>query len=166
MKKFLLGIITVFTVFIIATAPVYAEGEKCTLTSILGNSKCNSDGTKAPDNVKVDGENYFNCSCDTKGDSIEDTLGFVVDILSVGVGILGVIGISIVGIQYLTAGGNEEQTRKSKRRLFDIIIGLAVYALMFALLKWFLPGFGGEQPKEDTSSRLNNSSISRVINQD
>ena len=81
-------------------------------------------------------------SCDDgKGSGINDTLDFVVNIMSIGIGILGVIGITIVGIQYLTAGGNEEQTRKAKRRLFEIVIGLVAYALIFALLKWLLPNF-------------------------
>ena len=80
---------------------------------------------------------------DGKGGGIICVLELIVDILSIGVGILGVIGISVVGIQYLTAGGNEEQTRKAKRRMFEIILGLAVYAVIFALLKFLLPGFDG-----------------------
>ena len=67
----------------------------------------------------------------------------VVNIMSVGIGILAVIGISVSGIQYLTAGGNEEKTRKAKRRIFEIIIGIAIYVLIFALLQWLLPGFNG-----------------------
>ena len=59
-----------------------------------------------------------------------------IDILTVLVGIVGVIGITIVGIQYLTAGGSEEKTRKAKRRMLEIIIGIAVFVLMDALLKW------------------------------
>ena len=70
-------------------------------------------------------------------------LKLVVDIMSVGIGILGVIGISISGVQYLTAGGNEEQTRKAKRRIFEIVIGLGIYVLIYALLQWLLPGFNG-----------------------
>jgi type IV secretory pathway VirB2 component (pilin) len=61
--------------------------------------------------------------------------------MSILVGVLAVIGIVIVGIQYMTAGGNEEQTRKAKRRLFEIVIGIVAYILMYALLKWLLPGF-------------------------
>ena len=61
--------------------------------------------------------------------------------MSIGVGILGVLGIVIVGIQYLTAGGNEEQTRKAKRRMFEIVIGLVAYVLVYAFLKFLLPTF-------------------------
>lgn len=74
--------------------------------------------------------------CAGREDGIMCVLELVVDILTIGIGILGVIGISVVGIQYLTAGGNEEQTRKAKRRMFEIILGLAAYAVIYALLKW------------------------------
>lgn len=78
---------------------------------------------------------------DGHGGGIKCIINLVIDILSIGVGVLGVIGISIAGIQYLTAGGNEEQTRKAKRRLFEIVIGLAVYVVLYAILKFLLPGF-------------------------
>ena len=81
------------------------------------------------------------CAEDDNG--IQCLLGQAVDILSIGIGILGVIGILIVGIQYLTAGGNEEKTRKAKRRMFEIVIGLVAYAVIYALLKFLLPGFNG-----------------------
>ena len=79
--------------------------------------------------------------CDEGGDGgIWHIVNLVVDIMSIGVGILGVIGISVVGIQYLTAGPNTEKTTKAKRRLFEIVIGLVAYAIMFAFLQWLLPG--------------------------
>ena len=78
------------------------------------------------------------------GEGIKCIVLLVVDILSVLIGIVGVIGIVVVGIQYLTAGGNEEQTRKAKRRLFEIIIGLVAYAVAYGLLKWLLPGFNAD----------------------
>ena len=76
-------------------------------------------------------------------DGIKEVLKIVVNVMTVGIGVLGVIGITIAGIQYLTAGGNEEKTRKAKRRIFEIIIGLAAYAVIYALLNWLLPGFNG-----------------------
>ena len=73
--------------------------------------------------------------------SIDGILGLIIDILVIGIPILGIIGITIVGIQYLTAGGNEEQTRKSKRRIFEIVIGFAAFFLIIAFLDFLLPGF-------------------------
>ena len=78
---------------------------------------------------------------DGQGGGIKCVVLLVVDILAVLVGIVGVIGIVIVGIQYLTAGGNEEQVRKAKRRLIEIVIGILAYVIVYALLKWLLPGF-------------------------
>lgn len=82
------------------------------------------------------------CAKESGKNSIVCLLKLGADILSVGVGILGVIGISVSGIQYLTAGGSEEKTRKAKRRLFEIVIGLAAYAVMYFLLAWLLPSVG------------------------
>ena len=83
------------------------------------------------------------CANEENGDGggIMCIVRLVANILTVVIGIAGVIGIVVVGIQYLTAGGNEEQTRKAKRRLFEIVIGVAVYALAYGLLSWLLPGF-------------------------
>lgn len=78
---------------------------------------------------------------DGSGSGIKCVIELVVNILSVLVGIVGVIGVVIVGIQYLTAGGNEEQTRKAKRRLFEIIIGIVAYAAIYALIRFLLPNF-------------------------
>lgn len=74
-----------------------------------------------------------------EGGGIICILEKVINILSLGAGLFGVLGIAIVGIQYLTAGGNEEQTRKAKRRMFEIIIGLVVYFVLFGLLHWLMP---------------------------
>ncbi len=127
MKKILVGIIAIIisAVFVVST-PVFAECPPGTVpVSILGNE----------DNT-VTGSNGEKCLQDDKGSSVTYILNLIVDIMTIGIGILGVVGISIVGIQYLTAGGSEEKTRKAKRRLFEIIIGLAAYAVFYAILTW------------------------------
>ena len=132
MKK----LINVATIMIIGAsmfaAPILAGGlafaaddPKCAQTAILNDLSCDS-GT---------------------GDSVYKTIMLVVDIMSVLIGILGAIGISVTGIQYLTAGGSEEKTRKAKRRLFEIVIGLVAYVLMYAFLKFLLPSFNPDQYK-------------------
>ena len=78
---------------------------------------------------------------DGQGGGIKCVIRLIIDILSILIGIVGVIGIVWVGIQYMTAGGNEEKTRKAKRRLFEIVIGIAAYAAGYALLSWLLPSF-------------------------
>ena len=82
-----------------------------------------------------------NCTKDQDGNPVDGgeviyILKTIVDIMTIGIGILGVIGISITGVQYLTAGGSEEKTRKAKRRMLEIVIGLAAYVLIYSVLKW------------------------------
>lgn len=119
MKKILLSIITVIIAGAVVATPVFADNN-CVETV------------------------FFGTVCDSgDGSSVMTVLRTVVNVMSVGVGILATVGIAISGTQYLTAGDNEEKVRKSKRRIFEIIIGLAAYALIYALLAWLLPGFNG-----------------------
>ena len=109
--------------------------------------------------------NIINCS--GGGNGITDVLCLAVSIFMVAVGILVAIGIVIVGLQYLTARDNEEQVRKSKRRLFHIVIGVAVYILMWPLVNWLLPngmfacsgnGGAGDSGTSESAGSSNNSS--------
>ncbi len=103
-----------------ATMPAYAE-KKCVNTAILG-------------------ENGQSCD-EGDGSSVKHILTLVVEIMTVGVGILSVIGISVVGVQYLTAGGDEAKTRKAKMRMFEIVIGVILYVVAYALMNWLIPDF-------------------------
>lgn len=67
-------------------------------------------------------------------------LNLVIDILSIGIGIVSVVGVGVAGIQYLTAGPNVERTKVAKNRIFQIVIGLVVYVMMFTASQWLLPG--------------------------
>ncbi len=139
MKRIITAIIAIIMGgFMVVTPVLLSEptaAAHCALTATLGNSKCDKDGNENP-------SGNYNCSCDNGGgSSVLAVLTLVVNVMSVAIGILAAIGIAIVGTQYLTAGGNEEKTRKAKRRLFEIIIGVVAYVLIYALLKWLMPGF-------------------------
>ena len=75
-----------------------------------------------------------------EGNGIRNVLLLTIEFLSIGVGILAVIGILISGIQYLTAGQDVAQTTKAKRRISEIIIGIAFWAIAFSFCEWLLPG--------------------------
>ena len=134
-------LITIAGLFFLAQpAPVFAADDGCVNTIILGG-----------DSHQV---------CDTNGDSIYALLRLAVEIMTIGVGILGVIGIGVTGIQYLTAGGNEEKTRKAKRRMFEIIIGLAIYATFFLLMQWLVKDFEIKDASFDSSGGSSSESSS------
>lgn len=72
--------------------------------------------------------------------AIEDILKLVANILIYGLGVAAVLGVVIAGIMYMTARDNEQQVAKAKMRLFEVVIGLIAWAVMFAVLNWLLPG--------------------------
>lgn len=122
--------------------PVFAETEVangCVPTAILG------DGNQVCD--------------DGSGSSIWNILRTVMDIMSIGVGILGVIGVAVAGIQYLTAGGNEEKTRKAKRRMYEIVIGLIAYVVLLGFMSWIMPEYDVESAPANIGGLSGGSSI-------
>lgn len=71
---------------------------------------------------------------------VEGILNLVLKILVYGLGAAATLGVVIAGIIYMTARDNPQQVAIAKKRLIDIIIGLAVWALMYTLLNWLVPG--------------------------
>lgn len=119
MKRIMLtGLVSMVGLAIVASTPVFADscGSKC--TGILPQSWCEGSGA-----------------------GIIEILGLILNILTAGVGVLMVVGIVISAVQWLSARDNEEQVRKSRRRIVNIIIGAVMWALMWAALNWLIPGF-------------------------
>lgn len=77
---------------------------------------------------------------DGSGCSVYLITNLIIDIFSGMVGILAVIGIAIVGVQYITSKGNEQQTTKAKQRLIEIVVGVVAYAVLYSALNFLLPG--------------------------
>ena len=79
--------------------------------------------------------------CEGGGDAgIWHILLLAIDIMSIGIGILGLIGILIFGIQYLTGGGDVNKTTKAKHRLYEIVIGLVAWVVLYSFCEWLMPG--------------------------
>ena len=75
-------------------------------------------------------------SDDGKGGGILCLLKEGLDILSFVVGALGFAALVFVGFQYLTAGDNEEQIKKAKRRIVEIVVGVALFLLANVIVQW------------------------------
>ena len=133
MRKLLYGLMAGFMGVMMLSAPLMVVNDP------VYAAECDCpDGSKGVKTAILSG----GCSCDNgQGSEVIRILNLVVSILTIGIGILGVVGITVVGIQYLTAGGSEEKTRKAKRRLFEIVIGLVAYVLIYALLSFLIPDF-------------------------
>ena len=114
------------------------------IAAVFAFSTLNITNVMAAETEKNEGvEVAILTGCGNDPDGVGCILRLVVDIMSIGIGVLGVLGIVVVGLQYLTAGGNEEKTRKAKQRMFEIIIGLVAYVAIYAILRWLLPSFNG-----------------------
>lgn len=83
---------------------------------------------------------FGNIQDDSGGCGVFMIVNFVVDILSMGVAIAGVIGITVAGTTYLTAKDSEEKAKKARIRLLEIVIGLVAYAVMYSGVQWLMPG--------------------------
>lgn len=91
---------------------------------------------------------------DGNGSGVTYILNLVVDIMTMGVGILGTLGIVVVGVQYLTAGGNEEKTRKAKQRILEIVIGMALFVALAAIIKFLNPSASTETTSGGATSMM------------
>lgn len=108
-------------------------------TWVTDNSGAYKD-SKECDDGKVKTNFFGNDQCIDGQDGIFMVLNVLLSVLTWGIGIAGTLGIVISGIQYMTAKDDPVQMTKAKNRLIQIIIGLAIYAVMWAFLQWLLPG--------------------------
>lgn len=144
MKKILLSVLVMVAGVVMITVPVAAAcPDGYVPAAILGNESEARYYDAGGNQVGKDTPGAERCipGDDGNGSAIKNILKLVVRIMSVGIGVLAAIGIAVSGVQYLTAGGNEEKTRKAKRRIFEIVIGMAAYALIYAALAFLLPDF-------------------------
>lgn len=130
--------------------------------SVIGTTKDHNapgyggDSSLAPEEVPTEEQkNSKKCStsvlsdayCDTGGSgpggdmsSINGILQLVVTILSGGVGIGGTIGIVWSGIIIMTSRDNSARLALGKKRLLEIVVGLALYAVAAGMILWLIPG--------------------------
>jgi len=77
---------------------------------------------------------------DIKDTGVWGILLVIINIMTAGIGILAVGGVIYGSILYTSSGGSAEQTKKAMGIIYNVIIGLIVYALMFSFLNYIIPG--------------------------
>ena len=77
-------------------------------------------------------------ACD--GGAIFKIVAFFLKLISAGVLVLAVIGIIICGVMIMSAGSSPDRVAKGKRRLIEIIVGIIIYALLFTIANFIIPG--------------------------
>lgn len=81
----------------------------------------------------VESNNYSSCG-------IIQTVYKMINFFSVGVGIIVVMSVILGGVQYITAGNNPQVVSKAKGRVYNAILALVIYIVMFSFIQWLVPG--------------------------
>jgi hypothetical protein len=71
---------------------------------------------------------------------IVELLVEVINFLAVGVGLVVMITLIIGGVQYILSQGNPQKTAAARDKIVSALGALALYALMFAIIQWLIPG--------------------------
>lgn len=84
--------------------------------------------------------NEDNSGTDVKDNAVWALLLMVISIMTAGVGILAVAGIVYGAVLYTTAEDKADQVKKATSIIQNVVIGLILYALMWAGLNFIIPG--------------------------
>lgn len=80
-------------------------------------------------------------SCSEQGSGgLWSLLLTAINVLTLGIGIAAVGGIIYGAIQWATAADNSNQITKAKTTIFNVVIGLVAYALLYPFLQFIIPG--------------------------
>ena len=90
--------------------------------------------------------------CNSSGNDIIEILKFVIGIFTVGIVVLATIGIIWCGFIIMTARDDASQVTKAKKRLFEIVIGIVIWAISSGLLAMLLPTFTGTIEEPDVGA--------------
>ncbi|MCA9338867.1 hypothetical protein KC939_00805 [Candidatus Saccharibacteria bacterium] len=89
----------------------------------------------------------FNYGCDGadsesggNDNPIFQVLFFIVNIVALGVGMVAVGGVIYGAILYTSAGDNGEQTKKGIHIIVNAVLGVTLFAFMYAILNFLVPG--------------------------
>lgn len=76
----------------------------------------------------------------TEETAIWQLLVIVINIMTAGVGILAVGGLVYASILYTSAHGSPDQVKKARTMITNVVVGLILYAAMYSLLNFLVPG--------------------------
>ena len=86
----------------------------------------------------------INCDQNGKGDATQSGIWGIlittINIMSAGIGVTAVGGVVYGSIMYASGEGNAEKTKKARMIIFNVLIGLLMYAVMYAFLNYMIPG--------------------------
>lgn len=116
------------------------------VVSAAAGDKCGDSTLKAGENccggvvTSIISCEEGNSKTNLKDNGVWGLLLLFINILTAGVGIAAVGGIVIGSFMYMTAGGSPDRVKKANIFLTNVVLGIIVYAAMFAFLNFIIPG--------------------------
>ena len=117
--------------FALSAAPVYANSDD-------GDGDDSAQETMELDSDCAEILKVFCPQDGDNGDAIVELFKFVVNILAAGVVVAGTIGIIVCSMMWMTARENENQVRKAKTRLVEIVIGMVLFIMIDLVINMLL----------------------------
>ena len=109
-----------------------------------GSNNDDQNGECGEDEVEVSVEVGGNRCVQNSENSLEDNaivvyLRYLIQFLTAGVGLVITIMIVVGGFQYITAGENSQKVQAAKQKIFNAVLALILFILMYALLNYLVP---------------------------
>lgn len=87
----------------------------------------------------------LNCKETGDGEDIENSgvwgiLSITLNIMAAGVGVAAIGGFIYAGLLYAAAGDSQEQVKKAIGIITNVVIGLALFAVMYTAVNYLVPG--------------------------
>jgi len=127
----------------------YFKGKAAKFNSCVEQAKEKRNELKAKHDEKPTEEGVDACKvktsiipvdCSKGGNPIWGLLLMAVNILTAGIGIVAIGGIVYASILWTTAEDKNAQIVKSKETIFNVVVGLVAFALLWAFLNFLIPG--------------------------
>lgn len=93
--------------------------------------KCGS----GPDAVEIS----IDVNCTDVDNPILAYIGGIANFLSVGIGVVLVISLTILGMQFMVSRGDPNMVKLARTRALNIVIAAATYYVFYGILRWLLP---------------------------
>lgn len=143
-KLIIVGVVSVLLCSVINTSNVSAWADYSTIASSENGATTETETTVA-DPPKGSCASILTGFCDEDGTSdLGGIIGMIITILTGLIVVAGTIGIIICGFLWMTARDNEVQVLKAKKRISEIVVGLAIWVLLALLANLFLPRNTGD----------------------
>ncbi|PKL72443.1 hypothetical protein CVV26_01600 [Candidatus Kuenenbacteria bacterium HGW-Kuenenbacteria-1] len=75
-----------------------------------------------------------------------DLKGLILSVVKVVLGFLGIVAVIMIiigGFIWMTAGGNEEKSKKAKEFLVNAVIGLIIVLVAYTIISWVITTLQG-----------------------